>query len=276
MILVQFTDTHVRAPGRLAYGRVDTAAALARTVDAVLRLPQRADAVVVTGDLADFGRAEEYAHLRCLLAPLAMPVYLLPGNHDDRDALRAAFADHAYLPPAGAGHGFLQYAVELGPLRLLALDTVVPSRPHGALCDRRLDWLARELERAPGTPTVIAMHHPPFRTLIGHMDDAGLHEGADALAAIVARHPQVERVICGHLHRAIDMRFAGTLASTCPGPAHQVCLDLAPDAASRFAMEPPAFRVHAWDPGAGLVTHLMPIGEFDGPHPFHDRNGLID
>jgi len=272
MILVQITDTHIRAPGKLAYRRVDTAAALTRTVAQVLRLPQRADAVVITGDLTDFAAPEEYAHLRRLLAPLTMPVYVLPGNHDERAALRNAFADHDYLPR----DEFLQYAVVLGPLRLIALDTVVPGHGHGALCGQRLQWLEDQLDRAPATPTVVAMHHPPFATLIGHMDQVGLLEGSAELAAIISRHPQVERVICGHLHRAIDMRFGGSIAMTCPGPAHQVCLDLAPDAASRFAMEPPAFRVHAWNPGAGLVTHLVPVGEFDGPYPFYDDKGLID
>jgi len=87
----------------------------------------------------------------------------------------------------------------------------------------------------------------------------------------------VERVICGHLHRAIDVRFGGTLASTAPAPAHQVCLDLAPDAASAWTLEPPGFRVHAWSPTTGrLVTHLAASGHFEGPYPFHDNGALID
>jgi hypothetical protein len=88
-----------------------------------------------------------------------------------------------------------------------------------------IDWLSQTLEACRDEPVVIAMHHPPFPTLIGHMDAIGLLEGADAMRAIVARHPNVERVICGHLHRAIEVRFGGTIASTCPAPAHQVCLE---------------------------------------------------
>src|SRR5689334_4091044 len=96
-ILVQLSDTHIRLPGQLAYRRVDTSAYLARAVAAVKRLPQAADAVVVTGDLTDFGRLDEYAQLRALLAPLPCPVYLMPGNHDDGAALRRAFPDHPEL-----------------------------------------------------------------------------------------------------------------------------------------------------------------------------------
>ena len=274
--IVQLSDPHIREPGRVAYGRVDTAAYLRATIDSVSALAQPPDAVVVTGDLTDFGRPAEYAHLRELLAPLTAPVYLLPGNHDDPTQLRRAFDDHAYFGEP-VGEGYLQYAVRVGPLHLLALDTTVPGRSHGALCAARLDWLAGALAERAGEPVVVAMHHPPFETLIGHMDRIGLLEGGPALAEVLRAHPNVERVICGHLHRAIDVRFGGTIASTCPGPAHQVCLDLAPDAASRFAMEPPGFRVHTWTARAGLVTHLAAVGRFDGPYPFHEPGGtLID
>lgn len=275
--LVQLTDLHIREPGRLAYGRIDTAPYLARAVESVLRLPQRPEAAVITGDLSDFGRPAEYAHLAQLLAPLPMPVYLLPGNHDDRDQLRRSFPAHAYMAEGVGSAGFVQYAVRVGALRLIALDTCVPGASHGALCDERLGWLEAQLEACRGEPVVIAMHHPPFRTLIGHMDEIGLLQGAAALEALVARHGNVERVICGHLHRAIEVRFGGTIASTSPAPAHQVCLDLAPDAASAWTLEPPGFRVHAWSArDRRLVTHLAAAGRFEGPYPFHDNGALID
>ena len=269
--LVQLSDLHIREPGRLAYGRLDTAPYLQRAVQSVLQLKQQPDAVVITGDLSDFGRAAEYAHLEELLAPLPMPVYLMPGNHDDRDQLRRSFPAHGYL----GSEGFVQYAVKVGELRLLALDTCVPGHSHGTLCEQRLAWLETQLARYRDEPVVVAMHHPPFRTLIGHMDEIGLLEGSEALEALIARHPNVERIICGHLHRAIDVRFGGSIASTAPSPAHQVALDLAPDAPSAWMLEPPGFRVHAWA-GERLVTHLVPSGSFEGPHPFHDHGALID
>jgi len=272
ILLGQLTDLHIREPGRLAYGRLDTAPYLAAAVAHIARLRQRPDALLLTGDLTDFGRAAEYEHLARLLAPLDMPFYLLPGNHDDREQMRRSFPDHAYL---GTG-GFVQYAVRVGPLRVLTLDTVEHGQSGGRLCAQRLDWLARELAQDTTTPTVIAMHHPPFRTLIGHMDRIGLAEGAERLSAIVSGHPNVERIVCGHLHRTIYRRFGGTIVSTCPSPAHQVCLDLAEDAASAWTLEPPAMHLHAWT-GEALVTHVAAIGEYDGPHPFHAMDGaLID
>jgi 3',5'-cyclic AMP phosphodiesterase CpdA len=196
--LAQLTDLHIREPGRLTYRRIDTAQYLERAVQSVLALPQQPHALVITGDLTDFGRPAEYAHLRSLLAPLGeLPIYLLPGNHDDRDGLRAAFPEHAWL----RSEGFIQYAVDIGDLRLIALDTVVPGHSEGALCEERLQWLELQLTASEGRPVVIAMHHPPFETLIGHMDKIGLLQGARALEDLVRRHPNVQRVICGHLHR---------------------------------------------------------------------------
>ncbi|NJO33526.1 MAG: sigma 54-interacting transcriptional regulator [Rhodospirillales bacterium] len=122
MLIAQISDTHIRPKGVLAMGRVDTAGYLARAVAHIDALRPAPDVVLVTGDLVDAGMAEEYAHLRGLLAPLAMPVHLIPGNHDLRGPLRAAFADHRYLQEGD----FLQYVVEHGPLRLIALDTLNP------------------------------------------------------------------------------------------------------------------------------------------------------
>lgn len=272
-LVCQISDMHIKAPGKLSYRKVDCAGMLARCVAEILRLPQQPDCLIATGDLVDFGRPEEYAHLRRLLAPLTMPVYLLPGNHDERDALRAAFPDHAYLRQWAP---FIQYAIDDWPVRIVALDSVIPGEGGGELCEERLAWLEHTLAAQPGRPTLVLMHHPPFPTLIGHMDKQGLLRGSEGLASVVARHPQVERVLCGHLHRSIQARFAGTLATTCPSPAHQVALDLALDAKSAFMMEPPGFQLHAWTKGFGVVSHTAVIGEFAGPFPFREGGKLIE
>lgn len=275
-LLAQLTDLHIREPGRLAYGRLDTTPYLEAAVCAVLQLPQRPQAVVLTGDLCDFGRAEEYAQLAHLLSPLeaaGLPYYLLPGNHDDRTQLRRSFPGHAYL----GSEGFIQYDVELADgLHLLALDTVETGQPGGRLCAQRLQWLEQRLLRLRDQSVLVAMHHPPFVTGIGHMDQIGLGAGAPALATLPLSHPKVERVVCGHLHRSISTGFGGTVASTAPSPAHQVCLDLSPDAASAWTLAPPGFHLHAWFGPGALVTHQALIGSFDGPHPFHAEGSLID
>jgi len=149
MIVAQLSDPHIVAPGNsprtpAGFGPVDTAAFLSRAVAAINRLDPLPDVTVITGDLVDRGEPDEYDHLRRLLAPLRMPVFVIPGNHDAREPLRAAFGGDGYL----SADGFIQYAVEDYPLRLAALDTLVPGKHHGELCAERLDWLDHSRRRA--------------------------------------------------------------------------------------------------------------------------------
>ena len=269
MIIAQISDPHIVLPGTLLYGRVDTAEFLERAVAELNRLDPPPDIVVITGDLVDKGDSAEYARLRSLLAALAMPVFVIPGNHDSREALRAGFGGDGYLPP----DGFLQYVVEDYPVRLVALDTLIPGEGGGELCAERLAWLERTLAAAPDRPTAVMMHHPPFPTGIERMDRAGLRD-SDAFAAVIRRHPQVERILCGHLHRAIERRFAGTVAGTAPSTAHQIRLDIRPGAPLRFMFEPPGYQLHLWCDG-GLVSHTASIGEWPGPYPLRAEAAAV-
>src|SRR5262249_38331177 len=149
----------------------------------------------------------------------------------------------------------------------------IPGEGGGTLCAQRLAWLDHTLADSD-RPTIVALHHPPFATGIGHMDRITL-DHPESLAKVIARYPYVERVIAGHLHRPITARFAGTVASTCPSPAHRGALEIAPDGLEGFIMEPPAFQLHYWD-GAKLVTHTVFVGDFDGPYPFREAGKLID
>lgn len=264
MLIAQITDFHVKAPGKLALGRVDTSRHLEQAVSALLTLSPQPDLILATGDLVDSGDPIEYEHLRYLLRPLKQPVFVIPGNHDDRDTLRAAFSDRPYMPTTGT---FLHYTVEEWPVRLIALDSVVAGAPGGLLCGDRITWLSDRLSDQPARPTVIFMHHPPIRTGIEHMDAMGL-SGGERLAHIVAHHPQIERIMCGHVHRSIQARFAGTIASVAPSTAHQVSLDLRTTAPATFALEPPGYQLHLWRPEMGLVTHTAYIGKFPGPYRF--------
>jgi 3',5'-cyclic-AMP phosphodiesterase len=277
MIVAQITDTHVLAAGTLYHSprqafppdapadwsQIDTNACLVRAIAELNARSPRPDVIVITGDLTDHGAVEEYANLRAILDAARMPVFVLPGNHDSREALRAAFADKGYFPP----EGFLHYALESYPLRLIALDTNVPGHHHGELCAERLAWLDRTLTAAPDRPTLVMLHHPPFPTGIEHMDVHALQDPG-TFADVIRRHAQVERILCGHLHRTIDHRFAGTIAGTCPSTAHQLVLDTTPDAPAEFAFEPPGYQLHFWRDDVGLVSHTAVFGDWPGPYPF--------
>jgi 3',5'-cyclic-AMP phosphodiesterase len=271
MLIAQISDLHIRRPGELAYRRVDTAAHLQRCIAQLVTSRPLPDIVVATGDLADSGQPEEYEHLAALLAPLPMPLYLIPGNHDRREALRSAFPQHHYLH---AREEFIQYAVAAGPLQIIALDTLLPGEGGGWLCRTRLRWLEEQLVAHRHKPILLLMHHPPFMTGSGFMDQVGL-KTAYPFEPIIRRHINIERILCGHLHRTIIARYGGTLAVTCPSPAHQVALDLLPDCPAQYIMEPPGYMLHQWT-DKRFVTFGVAVGDFDGPYPFYEQGQLID
>lgn len=263
VIVAQISDPHVVEHGELLFGRIPTNSYLEAAVRCLATLDPVPDLVVVTGDLVNEGRPDQYRELRRLLEPLPMPVRLMCGNHDDPVGLREVFADHHYL----GGDGPVDFVVdEIAPLRIVALDTHVPGEPGGHLTPTQLAWLDARLTEAADRPCVVALHHPPFLTGIAHMDEMGLSEAAtDGLRDVVGRHPQVERVICGHLHRSIARRFAGTVAATVPSTAHAVALDLRPELTEGASnTEPPAITLHLWRSDTGLVSHTRTIGDFPG------------
>lgn len=254
MLIAQITDLHVVAEGTLALGAVDTNACLAEAVARLNTLSPRPDVVVVTGDLVNDGRPEEYDALGPLLSRLEIPMLAVPGNHDDRDGMRAVFAGADWLPADG---GPIRFAVDCGPLRLIGLDTLVPGAVHGEVGCEQLAWLERALAGRGTRPTVVMMHHPPFRTGLEVADAIGCLDGAEVQQAM-APFPGVQRVLCGHLHAHIVAPFASTIAMTAPGAAHQFAIDLAGAGPIAWTREPPAIALHRWT-GTAMVSHLPPV-----------------
>jgi Icc protein len=264
MLLAQLSDLHLRPPGQGAYRVVETNMLAERALRAIARFRPRLDALVISGDLAFDGAAAEYQALAAMLARyIHIPVYAIPGNHDRRALIKTVLG---HLPGVAEDREFVHYVVDQGPLRLVLLDTLVPDRPHGELCPRRLDFLRRALAVAPEKPTVIVMHHPPFACGIEHVDGIILRE-PEVFADIVAANPQVQAILCGHHHRMIVSRIGTATALIAPSAAHQVELALVPGTPGAFVMEPAAFLVHRWD-GSSLVSHLAYVEDFDGPYPF--------
>lgn len=256
-LIAQISDMHVACPGDPHEDLLHQAERLAAAVEAINRLNPRPDAVLATGDLVDHYRPDQYARLKDLLARLEMPFYLMMGNHDHRENLRQAFPEHAYL----GSDGFVQYVLDDWPVRVIALDSQLEGRTEGELCDHRLDWLEARLAEAPEKPTIVAVHHPPFESGIVQMDAHRLNRGRDGFAAILERHPQVVRVLAGHIHRPMTAIFGGRIAMTCPSTSHQIALEIGREEAIGIAAEPPGFLLHDWRADAGLVSHLVPIGD---------------
>jgi 3',5'-cyclic-AMP phosphodiesterase len=261
--IAQISDTHLRPEGVLYGDAVDPAAALAAAVRQIAALDPRPDLILHTGDVTEAGLPAEYVLARRLLEDLPAPLRAIPGNHDEGNTFREAFPDMPGLPTAGP----LNYVDrETGPVRVIALDVTVPGQHHGEVSRHSLSWLEAVLAEEPDRPTVLMLHQPPFRCGVPYLDAYRcLDDGT--LAALLLRFSAVERVLCGHVHRAMLRRFGGTLLCTAPSTVTAIALRPRPDAPPASYLEPPGFLLHHWD-GEGMVTHVIPIGDFAGPLPF--------
>jgi 3',5'-cyclic-AMP phosphodiesterase len=246
-VLLQISDTHIGAE----WDRPETPdECLAAALAAVGALRQAPDALVLSGDLTQDGTPEQYARVGELLAPLGLEPHVLPGNHDVRGPLREAFG----LP--GSGEEPASHVAELGPLRLVCLDSTIPGGEGGALDEGRLEWLEEALAADRDAPTVIAMHHPPLLTDMPAFEAIGLAPEARAgLAEVVARHPQVARIVAGHVHRPMVGELAGRPVLTAPSTYMQTVLDLAGTGID-MRPTPAGFALHVLRGGV-LTSHVQ-------------------
>jgi 3',5'-cyclic-AMP phosphodiesterase len=245
-LVAQISDTHIRADD-------DGAAALQLQRALAQARHYQADAILLTGDLANDERESEYAVLAQTIADPPAPIFLMPGNHDDRARIRAAFPGHAYLPRSGG----LSYALDMFPVRILVLDQIVPGETHGLMTQALADWLDRTLAAEPVKPTIVALHHPPFPTHDLLFDRIGLHVG-ELFADVIARHRQVTRIICGHHHRVVVGQVAHAPVIVAPSSSwtYGLALHEGQQIAPKTA-EQPGWMLHAWTAKGGFASHFM-------------------
>ena len=238
-LLVQLSDLHIGADEN----GFDPVPHLGAVVAAVRSLPNRPDAVLVSGDLTDDGAEDGYRVACELLERLEAPLHVLPGNHDDRGRLRAAFD----LP--GQGDESIRYSADVGELRLVVFDSNVPGQDPGRYDPEQLCWLDAELAAQPERPTLLALHHPPLVTGIEEWDGINLEPGQlPLLAEVVARHPQLRAIVGGHLHRIAASALAGVPVLAAP---------------STYLQALPDFETEGVElvPHPGFVLHVLRDGE---------------
>jgi 3',5'-cyclic-AMP phosphodiesterase len=253
MLIAQITDIHLgfepNNPAEFNRKRLD------QTLRTLAALEPRPDLLLATGDLVDAGDDDvSYRRLKGALAGLPFPVYFAMGNHDSRDAFLKNF------PDSGQADGFIQYAIEDWPVRILVLDTLEDGRHGGGFCGIRAAWLDARLAEQPERPTLIVLHHPPIATGLSWMSENPDAIWVGRLKRLIAGRGNILALITGHLHRHVMTSWAGTRLSVCPSTAPQVALDLAtidpdrPDGRPMIVADPPAYALHYWD-GEHLISH---------------------
>lgn len=260
MKIAQISDLHITSNG-LTCGVAPMAENLAKVVAHINA--QGADIVLVSGDICHNGLPDEAACAAEILAGLAAPYFITPGNHDGRAALRSAFP-HAALPATETAH--LSYVVEAGGLRFIALDSTDPDAPNGRICPARAAWLEARLAES-NLPTLLFLHHPPMKCGLEETDTPPL-EGASRLGAVVEKHPQILRILCGHIHILAQALWHGQLVCAAPSIGMRLSWSPARLSPSRFLSSAPAYLWHMHNADGTMVTHEFTLDAPNGPFDF--------
>ena len=203
--VIQITDTHLSAINGSRIWGVDTDKSLTAVLEHLKHRHLPADFVLATGDLVQDEGREAYERLRNYLAPLAIPVYCLPGNHDIPDILDQVFHDGQVLHLRQVVRGAWQFVL---------LDSTVRGSTRGHLDDEELSFLEDALASHPDHHTMVCLHHQPLPVGSRWLDTMAVDNGAE-LFAIMNRHPQIRAVIWGHVHQEFaDRRGAVELLAT--------------------------------------------------------------
>ncbi|MFH7243356.1 MAG: metallophosphoesterase [Spirulina sp.] len=213
LTLAQLSDTHLLAQPTDCLRGLNPWQSFQAVLAAALEY--QLDGLLLTGDLAEEDSLEAYEHLRAATESLDLPIYWIPGNHDNPALLHQVFTDVPYHGP--------NQSLDLGHWRLILLDSVLPTAQFGEghLSPDTLTWLEDTLAQHPAQPTAVALHHPPVSTGIDWLDQIQLQRADDFLTRL-ERFEQVKVVTFGHAHLEIDQRWGEVCYYGCPSTVHQV------------------------------------------------------
>ncbi len=210
MYFIHITDTHLNAPTKNSFLKLDTAGNLRTVLGQIRHLSIQPTFVVITGDLAHEGDAEDYRFIKQMLdeesAALGAPILVALGNHDHRDAF-----NEGYLGNAGSEAAYY-YTEDFDGLRVIVLDSHWNGHDAGKLDEEQLVWLKSQLGQKAALGTLLFVHHPPhlnsfFKTtehlLTNNQGLAEAIQGSDVLG-----------ILSGHIHFNSVSPFACILSST--------------------------------------------------------------
>lgn len=248
MNIAQISDTHIALDTPDADQRLRDLSLTIADINALDPLP---DLIIHSGDIAQSGRADEYARVLAVLSKARAPVYVVPGNRDDKRNLLAAFRAGPSYGYLASDSEFIDYAVEEYPVRLVALDTASSRSNKGAFNPERAARLAGLIAAEATKPIAVFMHHPPFEVMEGpdrlHFET---REMLSLLDQALQSSGRVIAVFSGHVHRAVAGRIGSIRASVAPCTATTRRYGDYPASMERR----PVYQVHRFDPDWGFVS----------------------
>ncbi len=265
MKIIQFSDTHLRADGRLSFHKMDTMTSLMRTIDHFENMTDQPDFYICTGDLGDKGNVASYKVMNEMFKRLPRPVYIVPGNHDNSEALNQELStyiiENKELSPQ------IGYVIEKDNTRIIVVETIDQGEHWGCLTLKVASWLEKTILEDTEILTIVFTHHPPFTSGLPVMDEP--FGNIDELERILKLHNNL--TLCtGHLHRACFTTWKGIPTMTCPPIAMLIELDFSPEGGDRFYLSDPTFLIHRIENGemTSYVDIIPTNATYSGPHKF--------
>ncbi|MEX2516977.1 MAG: phosphodiesterase [Gammaproteobacteria bacterium] len=208
MNIIQISDTHILAKPGETFDGVDSAATLTAVLENINARSPSPDMILLTGDLVHDPDVASYQRLNDLLRMVKVPVYALPGNHDDPAVMPR------YL--TGVQH---DKRIEQAGWQILLLNSWLPDEHAGELPASELDWLEQQLKHNT-LPTLVALHHPPVKIDSPWMDGMRLCN-PDDFFRVIDRHAHVRAVVWGHIHQVFETRRDHVQLLGCPSTCVQ-------------------------------------------------------
>jgi len=264
VLIAQISDLHLSVEGSETLDIAPMAKNLKLCVKHINQLPLQPDLVLVTGDISNSGLIEELIYAKTLLDQFAMPYFVIPGNHDNRQDLLTIFGKQSCQENDDQ---LINYCIDGYELKLIGIDSSIAFEPGGEFKQTTANWLEQQLQGYLDHPVVLFMHHPPIDFGIAETKLDGFN-GQEYLANLIKKHSNIEAILCGHIHLAAHTRWHGTVVSTAPSIGMRLVIDFNMEHQSQFILDEPNYQIHYWTESKNLVTYNVNINDTHQGYPF--------
>lgn len=252
MLIAHISDLHIRPNGKKLYDFIDVNSINAQLIHHLNNLTERPDFIVITGDITNCGLAEEYLVAQRLLGYLNYPVYLVPGNHDNKQL----FVDYLQpiCPEIGNDPENIFYVIEHQDKRLYFIDSSLHGKPYGYITDATQKWLENALQTTE-KESFLFLHHPPIHFGNIQMDNIACQNG-NVILRLISQFPHLTRIFCGHVHRIMFVQYQQAIIASVSGTTHQVPYHSS-DTTDRYSLEKGPMLMHRYLENQGLVSYAL-------------------
>jgi len=253
--IIQISDTHLYADAERDLLGVKTQESFRAVVELLRQNETATQLILLSGDLSQDYTEGSYIRLAEMLKPFQIPVYYVPGNHDDPKMMT-----HVYPRETFSNHKH----VILKNWQIILLNSHVSKSVAGSLDVSQLAYMQHCLQAYPEHRAIIMFHHQPIPVGCEWLDKLGLLN-ADEFWKIAAHYPNIHTVLFGHVHQ----EFSAVKNNVHCYSAPSTCIQFKRKQ-NNFGLEelPPGYRwIDLYDDGrleTAVVRVAHYVGVFDG------------